>query len=94
MTGSRFTHPVAVVVDEGDSAARVAMIDNARDAMKAMNDGLGRFALNRPDWQLTFLALGEAVIDPTPEKLEKAREAFERLVRSSCPAADNAELSQ
>jgi hypothetical protein len=93
MTGARFSHPVEVIVEDAHSAARVAVIDNARDALKAMNEGLGRFALNRPDWQLTFMTLGQAVIDPTPEKLERAREAFEQLARSSC-AADKAEVAQ
>jgi hypothetical protein len=87
MSECRFARPVEVVLVADGGQPRVALIDNARDAIRAMNEGLGRFPLNNPEWQRTFMVLGQAVVDPTPEKLEAARDAFERLasVRSDEP---------
>ena len=46
---------------------------------KALHRGLEGFCLQTPEWHLAFSKLARAKLEPTPERVESARQALEQL---------------
>jgi hypothetical protein len=76
MSECRFSPPVLVRVAAPEGFS-VQAIEDPRVAMTAMSRGaVGGFHLEWPGYAICLEKLGRAVIDPRPETLEAARQAF------------------
>jgi hypothetical protein len=50
-----------------------------RDGFRALNRGLEGFCLDSPEWHLAFHNLSRAMLEPTVDRVEAAREALDLL---------------
>jgi hypothetical protein len=89
MLDCSFSVPVQVRTTTKDGET-VEVVESLSAAMTAMSRGrIGAFELDWPGWGLTFEALGRARMDPTPERLEQARQAFCGLAEHSNALVDD-----
>ena len=76
MAAGQFSAPVLVRVALPSGSALQA-IQDPRSALTLLSRGwLGGFPLDWPDYATCLEKLGRAVIDPRPERVEVARQAF------------------
>jgi hypothetical protein len=84
-----FASPVTVGLPDAEHRIRLAVIDGPRAGLAAMTQhGLGGYRMADMVWQLAFKRLTRAILEPSPETLEEAREALELLARNA-PCASN-----
>ena len=76
MAAGQFSAPVLVRITLPSGSALQA-IQDPRSALTVLSRGwLGGFPLDWPDYATCLEKLGRAVIDPRPERVEVARQAF------------------
>ena len=79
MHDDRFSRPVFFFTEEGNGSVRHIEMATVDQGFKALHRGLEGFCLQAPEWHLAFSKLARAKLEPTPERIESAREALEQL---------------
>jgi hypothetical protein len=90
MQDDNFSRPVVLFAKQPDGSVRPLELATVREGFQALNRGLEGFCLNDPEWHLAFHHLSRAILDPTPERVEAAREALGLLAGLTRVTAVNA----
>jgi hypothetical protein len=73
----RFSEPVTVHRTQADGTVHPTLIITTKEAYDALMQAGPPLA--DPAWQTALEAIVRALLDPTPEKVEEGRVAFDRL---------------
>jgi hypothetical protein len=79
MHDGTFIRPVVFFAEAANGCLRHVEMATVEDGFKALHRGLEGFCLQAPEWHLAFSKLARAKLEPTPERVEAAREALEQL---------------
>ena len=79
MLDDTFSRPVVFFAEEANGALRHVEMTTVDQGFKALHRGLEGFCLQTPEWHLAFSKLARAKLEPTPERVESARQALEQL---------------
>ena len=79
MLDDTFSRPVVFFAEEANGALRHVEMTTVDQGFKALHRGLEGFCLQTPEWHLAFSKLARAKLEPTPERIESARQALEQL---------------
>src|SRR3954470_9470942 len=79
MLDGTFSRPVVFFAEEANGALRPVEVRTDHPGVTALHRGLEGFCLQTPEWHLAFSKLARAKLEPTPERVESARQALEQL---------------
>ena len=87
MQDESFSRPVVFFSKQPDGSVRPVELATVQEGFRALSRGLEGFCLNDPEWHRAFHTLSRAMLEPTPERVEAAREALDLLASLTRTAA-------
>jgi hypothetical protein len=77
MPDETFSRPVVFFTSQPDGSFQHVDLATVEEGFQALSRGLDGFCLDAPEWHLAFHTLSRAMLDPTPERVEAARDALD-----------------
>jgi len=84
MPDNRFNESVFLFSGKPDGTVLRVELGTVQEGFRALKEGLEGFCLDHPEWHSAFHSLSRAMLDPTPGRIEAAREALDLLASLTC----------
>ena len=94
MHDDTFSRPVTLFSPQRDGSIKHTDVATVAEGFRALNRGFEGFCLESPEWHLAFHRLTQAMLEPTPERVEAARAALDLLAGLTREAAIRARVAR